>query len=94
MNIHLNERKRHKETFLRTSDSWHNTLTVVKESFKDLGKTVGDIAINAFKPFLRVLGIVAEKVNSFVEMVLNALGSIFGWKFEVSKKVRLGLLTA
>lgn len=47
--------------FLRTSDSWHNTLTVVTESFKDLGKTVGDIAINAFKPFLRVLGIVAEK---------------------------------
>ena len=77
--------------FLRTSDSWHNTLTVVKESFKDLGKTVGDIAINAFKPFLRVLGIVAEKVNSFVEMVLNALGSIFGWKFEVSKKGASGL---
>ena len=77
--------------FLRTSDSWHNTLTVVTESFKDLGKTVGDIAINAFKPFLRVLGIVAEKVNSFVEMVLNALGSIFGWKFEVSKKGASGL---
>lgn len=77
--------------FLRTSDSWHNTLTVVTESFKDLGKTVGDIAINAFKPFLRVLGIVAEKVNSFVEMVLNALGSIFGWRFEVSKKGASGL---
>ena len=77
--------------FLRTSDSWHNTLTVVTESFKDLGKTVGDIAINAFKPFLRALGIVAEKVNSFVEMVLNALGSIFGWKFEVSKKGASGL---
>lgn len=77
--------------FLRTSDSWHNTLTVVTESFKDLGKTVGDIAINAFKPFLRVLGTVAEKVNSFVEMVLNALGSIFGWKFEVSKKGASGL---
>lgn len=77
--------------FLRTSDSWHNTLTVVTESFKDLGKTVGDIAINAFKPFLRVLGIVAEKVNLFVEMVLNALGSIFGWKFEVSKKGASGL---
>lgn len=77
--------------FLRTSDSWHNTLTMVAESFKDLGKTVGDIAINAFKPFLRVLGIVAEKVNSFVEMVLNALGSIFGWKFEVSKKGASGL---
>lgn len=77
--------------FLRTSDSWHNTLTVVTESFKDLGKTVGDIAINAFKPFLRVLGIVAEKVNSFVEMVLNALGTIFGWKFEVSKKGASGL---
>ncbi|MFQ7336094.1 MAG: hypothetical protein ACLROW_04760 [Roseburia faecis] len=64
---------------------------MVTESFKDLGKTVGDIAINAFKPFLRVLGIVAEKVNSFVEMVLNALGSIFGWKFEVSKKGASGL---
>ena len=77
--------------FARTSDTWHNTLTTVKESFKDLGKTVGTIAINAFKPLLRVLGVVAEKVNSFVEMVLNALGSIFGWKFEVSKKGASGL---
>lgn len=77
--------------FARTSDTWHNTLTTVKESFKDLGKTVGTVAINAFKPLLRVLGVVAEKVNSFVEMILNALGSIFGWKFEISKKGASGL---
>lgn len=77
--------------FARTSDNWHNTLTTVKESFKDLGKTVGTVAINAFKPLLRVLGVVVEKVNSFVEMILNALGSIFGWKFEISKKGASGL---
>lgn len=72
------------DDFQRTSTSWHNTLTVLHENFKELGKTVGTIAINAFKPFLRALNIVMQKVNSFIETVTSALGAIFGWKFEIS----------
>ena len=73
------------DDFQRTSTTWHNTLAVLHENFKELGKTVGTIAINAFKPFLRALNVVIQKVNSFVETVTSALGAIFGWKFEISK---------
>lgn len=73
------------DDFQRTSTTWHNTLAVLHENFKELGKTVGTIAINAFKPFLRALNVVIQNVNSFVETVTSALGSIFGWKFEISK---------
>lgn len=73
------------DDFQRTSTTWHNTLAVLHENFKELGKTVGTIAINAFKPFLRALNVVIQKVNSFVETVTSALGAIFGWRFEISK---------
>lgn len=73
------------DDFQRTSTTWHNALAVLHENFKELGKTVGTIAINAFKPFLRALNVVIQKVNSFVETVTSALGAIFGWKFEISK---------
>ena len=73
------------DDFQRTSTTWHNTLAVLHENFKELGKTVGTIAINAFKPFLRALNVVIQKVNAFVETVTSALGAIFGWKFEISK---------
>lgn len=73
------------DDFQRTSTTWHNTLAVLHENFKELGKTVGTIAINAFKPFLRALNVVIQKINSFVETVTSALGAIFGWRFEISK---------
>lgn len=71
--------------FARTVDSWHNQITILKENFKALGAVVGGGLINAFKPFIKVLNAVLQKVISFAEMVTNALGSIFGWKYEASK---------
>lgn len=73
------------EDFKRTQDSWHNQITMLKENFKALGAVVGGGLINAFKPFIKVLNAVLQKVISFAEMVTNALGSIFGWKYEASK---------
>ena len=73
------------EDFKRTQDSWHNQVTLLQENFKALGAVVGSGLINAFKPFLHVLNAVLQKVISFAEMVTNALGSIFGWKYEASK---------
>ena len=58
---------------------------MLKENFKALGAVVGGGLINAFKPFIKVLNSVLQKVISFAEMVTNALGSIFGWKYEASK---------
>jgi methyl-accepting chemotaxis protein len=71
--------------FKRTQDSWHNQITMLKENFKALGAVVGGGLINAFKPFIKVLNAVLQKVIAFAEMVTNALGSIFGWRYEASK---------
>lgn len=71
--------------FARTADTWHNQITILKENFKALGAVVGGGLINAFKPFIKVLNAVLQKVISFAEMVTNALGSIFGWRYEASK---------
>ena len=56
----------------------------MKQSFQQLGGIIGGALINAFKPFLRTLNFVMQKVISFATTVTNALGAIFGWKFEVS----------
>ena len=71
--------------FARTADTLHNQITMLRENFKALGAVVGGGLINAFKPFIKVLNAVLQKVISFAEMVTNALGSIFGWKYEASK---------
>ena len=71
--------------FARTADTWHNQITMLKENFKALGAVVGSGLINAFKPFIKVLNAVLQKVIAFAEMVTNALGSIFGWRYEASK---------
>lgn len=71
--------------FKRTQDSWHNQVTLLTENFRALGAVVGSGLINAFKPFIKVLNTVLQKVISFAEMVTNALGSIFGWRYEASK---------
>lgn len=71
--------------FARTADTWHNQITMLRENFKALGAVVGGGLINAFKPFIKVLNAVLQKVISFAEMVTNALGFIFGWKYEASK---------
>ena len=76
--------------FARTADTWHNQITMLRENFKALGAVVGGGLINAFKPFIKVLNAVLQKVISFAEMVTNALGSIFGWKYEASKGAGLG----
>ena len=70
--------------FARTADTWHNQITMLKENFKALGAVVGGGLINAFKPFIKALNAVLQKVIAFAEMVTNALGSIFGWKYETS----------
>lgn len=70
--------------FARTADAWANQVRILKQNFQQLGGIIGGALINAFKPFLRTLNFVMQKVISFATTVTNALGAIFGWKFEVS----------
>ena len=70
--------------FARTSDTWANQVRILKQSFEQLASIIGGALINAFKPFVRTLNAVMQKVIAFATTVTNALGSIFGWKFEIS----------
>lgn len=70
--------------FARTSGTWANQLRVLTQSFKALGAIVGEVLINAFKPFITALNKVMQKVIQFARTVANALGKIFGWKLEIS----------
>lgn len=70
--------------FARTSDTWANQIRILKQSFEQLAAIIGGALINAFKPFVITLNAVMQKVIAFATTVTNALGSIFGWKFEIS----------
>lgn len=70
--------------FVRTQDTWANQLRILQEQFKQFASVMGTGFIAAFKPVLQTLNDVMGKVISFTETVLNALGHIFGWQFEIS----------
>lgn len=72
--------------FARTADTWHNQTVILKQSFQELAGIIGTSLINAFKPFLSGLNFAMTQVINFAETVTNALGAIFGWKFEVTNK--------
>lgn len=70
--------------FARTANTWANQVRILKERFKQWASVLGTGFIAAFKPFIQTLNNVMGKVTQFTENVLNALGNIFGWKFEIS----------
>lgn len=70
--------------FARTSDTWANQIRILKQEFIQFGSIVGKGVIAAFKPFIKGMNNVMLKVIGFTENVLNALGQIFGWKYEIS----------
>lgn len=72
--------------FAKTADTWHNQTVILKQSFQELAGIIGTSLINAFKPFLSGLNFGMTQVINFAETVTNALGAIFGWKFEVTNK--------
>ena len=70
--------------FARTANTWANQLRILQEQLKKWASVVGTGFIAAFKPFLQTLNTVMARVIDFTENVLNALGNIFGWKFEIT----------
>lgn len=59
-------------------------MRILKQQFQEFGSVVGRGIINAFKPFVKTLNNVMGKVITFSETVLNALGQIFGWEYEIT----------
>lgn len=70
--------------FQRTQDTWHNQVIILKESFKALGTVIGTGLINALKPALKGFNVFLQSTIAFAQNVLNALGKIFGWEYEIT----------
>ena len=68
--------------FARTANTWANQVRILKQNFEQLGAVVGGTLINALKPLVQALNAVMGNLIAFAETVSNALGKIFGWKFE------------
>lgn len=66
--------------FLRTQDTWANTVKVLRQNLQMLAATIGETLINALKPAIKWLNTIIGSVISFAETVGNALGKIFGWQ--------------
>lgn len=69
--------------FARTSDTWANQVRILQQTFEQLASIIGGTLINAFKPFVKTLNVVLQKVLVFAKTVSDALGAIFGWTIEV-----------
>lgn len=72
--------------FAKTADTWANVMRTLRQEFEAFGAKIGTIIINFFKPFMVALKNVMITVVDFTQTVVNALGSIFGWKMEVVPK--------
>lgn len=69
--------------FARTSQTWANQIRILKQSFEQLGAIIGGTLISALKPLVRALNSAMGSIIAFAQTISNALGKIFGWKFEV-----------
>ena len=68
--------------FARTSNTWANQTRMLKQNFQQLGSTIGQIAINAFKPFVKAMNSTLIQLDKFAKSARDALGKILGWEYE------------
>lgn len=68
--------------FARTADTWANQVRQLKQNFEALGATMGGSIVNALKPVIKALNSAVRAVTGFAKVVSDALGFIFGWKYE------------
>lgn len=69
--------------FLATQSSWANQTRILAQSFQQLGSVIGGALINAFKPLVAWLNRAMQSIIAFAQTVVNALGKIFGWTYEI-----------
>lgn len=69
--------------FLRTQDTWANQVRILKQNLEQLASVIGGTFINILKPLVSALNNAMSHIISFAQTVSEALGKIFGWKYEV-----------
>lgn len=72
------------QDFIRTQDTWANTLKRASENLKRLQVILGQIAINTFKPLVANFNAAMNDIIHLAESTLNSLGTIFGWQVEIT----------
>lgn len=70
--------------FARTQDTWANQLRILRQQFEALSAIIGQNFVYALKPLVSALNTVMGKLIQFARVVSDSLGTIFGWKYEVS----------
>lgn len=70
--------------FIRTQDTWANTIKRSQENLKRLQVILGQIAINTFKPLVANFNAAMNDIIHLAESTLNSLGTIFGWQVEIT----------
>lgn len=68
--------------FQRTQDTWTNQIRILKQQFEQLGIVIGRTFIAMFKPMVKALNAAMSSIIAFAQRVSEALGKIFGWKYE------------
>ena len=68
--------------FARTANTWANQVRILKQNFQQLASVIGGVFINALKPLVSALNAAMSHIIAFAETISNALGKIFGWKYE------------
>ena len=69
--------------FSRTQLTWANQTRILRQQIEQLGAVLGGTFINLLKPLVQALNKAMSSIIAFAQTVSNALGKIFGWKFEV-----------
>ena len=64
--------------------TWANQTRILKQQLEQLGSVLGGTFINLLKPLVSALNQAMSHIIAFAQTVSNALGKIFGWKFEVN----------
>lgn len=68
--------------FARTANTWANQIRILKQNFEKLASVIGGAFIQALKPLVSALNTATSHIIAFAETISNALGKIFGWKYE------------
>lgn len=70
--------------FLRTQDTWANQIRILKQNFEQLAIIIGRVFINSLKPLVKALNQAMTHIVAFAQTISDALGKIFGWKYEAN----------
>lgn len=69
--------------FVRTSETWHNSIVRLKLAFKNLGAVIGQGFINLLKPVIQKITAFINTLTGLIQKGINAIGKLLGWQVEI-----------